>query len=58
MSMIIDSINDSGILLQLLSVIVVCVIGPVVEEILFRYIYQNWLISKIPFLNGYLGYKY
>lgn len=53
--MIIDSINDSGILLQLLSVIVVCVIGPVVEEILFRYIYQNWLISKISFFNGYLA---
>lgn len=53
--MIIDSINDSGILLQIFSGIVVCVIGPMVEEILFRYIYQNWLISKIPFFNGYLA---
>ncbi len=52
---IIDSINDIGILLQIFSGIIVCAIGSMVEEILFRYIYQNWLISKIPFFNGYLA---
>ena len=48
---IIDSINDIGILLQIFSGIIVCAIGSMVEEILFRIYIKIGLYQKFLFLT-------
>ena len=51
---IISGYDNSGIV-TVLSVIAMCFMGPLVEEILFRYIYQNWLVSKMKMCNGIIA---